>query len=113
MITAYSTALSGLNNASNSLAERAGRIIQSSTSSPAFAADGGSFGAATASFGGGQAGPFPANTGSAAIPTTASGDDGLVNDLVGLSVDSTAFRANGAVLRTAREMEDRLLDIIA
>jgi hypothetical protein len=114
MIAAYSTALSGLNNASTSLAERAGRIVRSSTLSSASAVDDVSSGATTASSGGDLA--FAATGSSASGPYAVDAadqrDNALVNDLVGLGYDKTAFKANLAVLRSAREMEERLLDIV-
>lgn len=89
MITAYSTALMGMNTASASLADRAGRLAQPPPEMTAMT--GGDLSAATEA----------AN----------QRDNELVNDLVGLGLDETAFKANLAVLRSAREMEERLLDM--
>ena len=105
MIAAYSSALLGLNAASTSLAERAGRIIQSTTvDSTATASSSGDLSGTGAKTGPPGSGP-PA--------TDEQRDNLLVNDIVGLGLDETAFKANLAVLRSARATEERLLDIIA
>ena len=101
MIAAYSSALYGMNAASNSLAERAGRLIQSSVQAPVKP----------------ELAPSPEVALTSELPggdlsESAQADDQMVNDLVGLGLDKTAFKFNVAVLRSAREMEQRLLDII-
>ena len=88
MVPAVSMAVSGLSSASSSVNDRAVRIIRATAAEPL---------------------PAPEKLGDAKT----SVDNDLVNDIVGLGLDKTSFKANMAVLRTAREMEERLLDIIA
>ena len=99
MIAAYASALSGLDAARTSFAERADRIVKS-TSDP----DQGSALSGNSQATGPPIAVFPA--------VSDQRDNELVSDIVCLSLDKTAFKANLAVLRSAREMEERLLDII-
>jgi hypothetical protein len=86
MISAISTAVSALDSIGERVNDRAERIARDTAITPPEDGE---------------------------ILDPVSFEDQLVNDVVGLGLDKTQFKANIAVLNTAGAMEKQLLDIIA
>jgi hypothetical protein len=83
--SAITSAVSGLDRAASSVAQRADRITRDTSVSAS--ADGG------------------------IDPLSLSTD--VTADIIGLSTDQSHYKANAAVIRTIGQMEKQLLDIIA
>jgi hypothetical protein len=83
--SAISSAVSGMDRAATSVAQRAERITRDTSVSASV--DGG-------------------------MDPVSFSDDAIAN-IVGLSVDQSNYKANAAVVRTVGQMEKQLLDIIS